>query len=221
MRQQLVFDDPSSVSDPVRTQDEPFSCLLLDVPPTTSSSPALTRDIYDGLDAVFAPSPIELEGHPAQRRVALVAPPPPVLQIQLQRVQYDRVKQTAFKSNAHLRFFDEIEVGRYVEVGEGDAEGEERRNRTMEMRSELDKVRERLAELTADKVRRCWPRSESAALSCTSLADCVVGTRLYRAPTPLRSSAPPSRTPSTSRPSLSPPSQPRSPPSSRPRWQQT
>ncbi|BGO98984.1 Ubiquitin carboxyl-terminal hydrolase 2 [Rhodotorula toruloides] len=151
MRQQLVFDDPSSVSDPVRTQDQPFSCLLLDVPPTSSSSAALTRDIYDGLDAVFAPSPIELESHPAQRRVALVSPPPPVLQIQLQRVQYDRVKQTAFKSNAHLRFFEEIEVGRYCEVEEGDGEGEERRRRTEEMRKELESVRERLGELTADK----------------------------------------------------------------------
>ncbi|BGP21214.1 ubiquitin-specific protease ubp2 [Rhodotorula toruloides] len=151
MRQQLVFDDPSSVPDPVRTQEEPFSCLLLDVPPTSSSSPALTRDIYDGLDAVFAPSPIELESHPAQRRVALVAPPPPVLQIQLQRVQYDRVKQTAFKSNAHLRFFEEIEVGRYCEVEEGDEEGEERRRITEEIRSELEELRERLTELTADK----------------------------------------------------------------------
>ncbi|GAA5891905.1 hypothetical protein JCM8208_002930 [Rhodotorula glutinis] len=149
MRQQLVFDDPSSVDDPVRTQDEPFSSLLVDVSPSpTWGSGALARDIYDGLDAVFAPSPIELEGHAAQRRVALVWPPPPVLQIQLQRVQYDREKQSVYKSNAHLRFYPEIGVSRYVEVGEDDEEGRARAQKTNELRSVLEKKRTRLAELT-------------------------------------------------------------------------
>ncbi|BGP36249.1 ubiquitin-specific protease ubp2 [Rhodotorula kratochvilovae] len=153
MRQQLVFDDPSSVPDPVRTQDEPFSSLLVDVAPSASSSAsgALARDIYDGLDAVFAPSPITLEGHAAQRRVALVAPPPPVLQIQLQRVQYDREKQSVYKSNAHLQFYEEIGVARYAEVAEGDEEGRERQRRTGELRAELERTRERLAQLTKDK----------------------------------------------------------------------
>ncbi|GAA6047543.1 hypothetical protein JCM3770_005799 [Rhodotorula araucariae] len=152
MRQQLVFDDPTSVADPVRTQDEPFSSLLVDVAPSASSSTgALARDIYDGLDAVFAPSPITLEGHAAQRRVALVAPPPPVLQIQLQRVQYDREKQTVYKSNAHMQFYEEIGVGRYVEVAEGDDAGRERQMRAGELRAELERTRERLAQLIKDK----------------------------------------------------------------------
>ncbi|GAA6009632.1 ubiquitin-specific protease UBP2 [Rhodotorula paludigena] len=152
MRQQLVFDDPSSVSDPIRTQDEPFSSLLVDVSPSSAStSPALTRDIYDGLDAVFAPSPITLEGHPAQRRVALVAPPPRVLQIQLQRVQYDREKQTVYKSNAHLQFYEEVDVRRYLEVDERDERGQEKRRRTEELRAELDRTRTHLAKLTKDK----------------------------------------------------------------------
>lgn len=153
MRQQLVFDDPT-LPDPIRTQDEPFSSLLVDVAPSPSTGPgALARDIYDGLDAVFAPSPITLEGHAAQRRVALVAPPPPVLQIQLQRVQYDREKQSVYKSNAHLQFYEEIGVRRYVEVAEGDEEGQARVRKTQELRRVLERTRARLAELTKDKVR--------------------------------------------------------------------
>ncbi|KPV77985.1 uncharacterized protein RHOBADRAFT_50509 [Rhodotorula graminis WP1] len=149
MRQQLVFNDPSSVPDPVRTQDEPFSSLLVDVsPPPTWGGVPLARDIYDGLDAVFAPSPIELEGHAAERRVALVWPPPPVLQIQLQRVQYDREKQSVYKSNAHLQFYQEIGVARYVEVAEGDEAGRVRALKINELRRVLEKKRERLAQLT-------------------------------------------------------------------------
>ncbi|GAA5846834.1 hypothetical protein JCM9279_004459 [Rhodotorula babjevae] len=151
MRQQIVFDD-ASVPDPVRTQDEPFSSLLVDVSPSpTSGSGAAARDIYDGLDAVFAPSPITLEGHAAQRRVALVSPPPPVLQIQLQRVQYDREKQSVYKSNAHLQFYEEIGVARYVEVAEGDEAGRLRAQKTDELRRILERKRARLAELTKGK----------------------------------------------------------------------
>ena len=165
MRQQIVFDD-ASVPDPVRTQDEPFSSLLVDVSHSPSSgSGAPERDIYDGLDAVFAPSPITLEGHAAQRRVALVSPPPPVLQIQLQRVQYDREKQSVYKSNAHLQFYEEIGVARYVEVGEEDEAGRLRAQKTDELRRILDKKRTRLAELTKDKVRRLSLRSRGSRRS--------------------------------------------------------
>ncbi|GAA6010202.1 hypothetical protein JCM10207_005664 [Rhodosporidiobolus poonsookiae] len=152
LRQTLSFLDPSAVSDPIRTRTEPFSSLLVDVPPLSSSaaaSKALQRDLYDALDAVFEAQEVELEGHRASKRVALAAGKdgglPLLLQVQLQRVQYDRAKGEVFKSNAHLGFEDEIDVRRYVAAEEVGGEQErERREKTEELRAELGGVRRRL-----------------------------------------------------------------------------
>ncbi|GAA5867533.1 hypothetical protein JCM1840_002542 [Sporobolomyces johnsonii] len=144
MRQKLVLDDPST-PDPIRTQEEPFFSLLVDVPPSS-----VDRDIYDGLDTVFDDAPVEIEGKSARRRISLVDVPP-ILQIQLQRVQYDREKQRIYKSNAHLTYPETIRMDRYLEVDETDAGAIEKRERTNEKRELLEKTKARLAELTADK----------------------------------------------------------------------
>lgn len=140
-RQKLIFDDPSSISEPIRTRDDPFFSLLVDVPPTS-----FDRDIYDGLDSVFDNSTVEIEGRSAKRSVTLLDLPP-VLQIQLQRVQYDREKGRIFKSNAHLKFPEEVNLGRYVEVDAGDEIGLEKKERTNDLRVLLEKTRTRLAKL--------------------------------------------------------------------------
>ncbi|GAA5954026.1 hypothetical protein JCM21900_005384 [Sporobolomyces salmonicolor] len=147
MRQKLVFDDPST-PDPIRTQEEPFFSLLVDVPPSS-----VDRDIYDGLDTVFDDAPVEIEGKSARRRISLVDVPP-ILQIQLQRVQYDREKQRIYKSNAHLTYPETIRMDRYLEVDETDAGAVEKRERTNEKRELLGKTKARLAELTADQVNQ-------------------------------------------------------------------
>jgi ubiquitin carboxyl-terminal hydrolase 25/28 len=134
-----VFDDPTTTSEPIRTQEDPFFSLLVDVPPTS-----FDRDIYDGLDAVFDDAPVEIEGKSARRTISLLDLPP-VLQIQLQRVQYDREKGRIFKSNAHLSFPDELNLGRYLDVQGSDLI--EKRARTNALRSELEGTRARLAKL--------------------------------------------------------------------------
>ncbi|GAA5858390.1 hypothetical protein JCM8547_004674 [Rhodosporidiobolus lusitaniae] len=164
-RQTITFSSPSSVPDPVRTQLEPFSSLLVDVPSSSASHPALQRDLYDALDAVFEPQQVELEGQLATRRSALVSGGkkggrlPVVMQVQLQRVQYDRERGRVFKSNAYLEVPEVLDVGRYVDVQEeeeeGGGEGERRRKReeTERLRGELEGKRRRLEDLVGVKVR--------------------------------------------------------------------
>ncbi|GAA5961224.1 hypothetical protein JCM3765_002875 [Sporobolomyces pararoseus] len=142
-RQKLSFRDADGgpTSDPIRSQEEPFFSLLVDVPPTS-----VDRDIYDGLDAVFDDTLVEIEGRSARRTVSLLQLPP-VLQIQLQRVQYDREKGRIFKSNAYLKFPEEINLGRYVEVDETDRVAVHKRALIYTFRNELEYARERLAKL--------------------------------------------------------------------------
>lgn len=153
MRQQIAFDEPADVDDPLRSQDEPFSSLLLDVPATSATTmPGLARDIYDALDTLFEPSQVELESRSARRHIRLIAPTPPVVQVQLQRVQYDRERQSVYKSNAHLAFEDELDIGRYLESQGDDADMQARHARTNSAREELKQVRARLGELTQNNV---------------------------------------------------------------------
>ena len=119
---------------------------------SATSVPGLTRDIYDALDTLFEPAQVELESRSARRHIRLIAPPPPVLQVQLQRVQYDRERQSVYKSNAHLAFEDELDVGRYLESRAEDADLQAKHSRTDAARKELRKVRARLSELTQNTV---------------------------------------------------------------------
>ncbi|KAK4055088.1 ubiquitin-specific protease ubp2 [Microbotryomycetes sp. JL201] len=137
-QQKLSFED-TNVTDPVRIRQEPFFSLLVDVAEEG-------RDMYDGLDAVFDDSVVEIEGKKARRRVSLVDVPD-LLQIQLQRVQYDRVKQQIFKSNHYMAFGPELNLDRYLEGQDGDLELVQRRKRTDVLRLEIESLRAKLEKL--------------------------------------------------------------------------
>ena len=139
MKQTLELDDREQ-PEAVRVKDEPFAYLLVDV-----SSEG--RNLYDGLDMVFDSSLVSIDGKNAHKRMSLVDVPP-ILQIQMQRVQYDKVEQKIFKSNAYMKFGDRLCMDRYLEVEEGDEEGLRKRDRTNEHRREIEKARARLEVLT-------------------------------------------------------------------------
>lgn len=143
MRQQLQIDDPGE-KEPLRIKEEPFFSLLVDVAEEG-------RDVYDGLDTVFDDSIVDIEGKHARRRISLVAVPS-LLQIQLQRVQYNRLEQKIFKSNAHMSFSDTISMDRYLEIDPEDVAGIARRDRTIELRQQIEASRSRLTKLTTSKV---------------------------------------------------------------------
>lgn len=142
MRQQLQIDDPGE-KEPLRIKEEPFFSLLVDVAEEG-------RDVYDGLDTVFDDSIVDIEGKHARRRISLVAVPS-LLQIQLQRVQYNRLEQKIFKSNAHMSFSDTISMDRYLEIDPEDVAGIARRDRTIELRQQIEASRSRLTKLTTSK----------------------------------------------------------------------
>ncbi|GAA5916599.1 ubiquitin-specific protease UBP2, partial [Sporobolomyces salmoneus] len=140
-RQKLSFDGPSTTSEPIRKQEEPFFSLLVDVPPTS-----FDRDIYDGLDAVFDDTLVEIEGKSARRTISLLQLPP-VLHIQLQRVQYDREKGRIFKSNAHLRFPEELNLARYLERDDTDPVILKKKASATAIRQQLEAAKTKLAHL--------------------------------------------------------------------------
>ncbi|CAO1624041.1 unnamed protein product [Parajaminaea phylloscopi] len=134
------------------------------------------RDIYDGLDGFFDSEVLQAAGTGASegqkdahagdravsslKRTVTLLEPPPVLQIQLQRVQFDR-KRGAFKSQAHLAAYEEIFLDRYLDpsfnIGSCDdaleREGRERkRMQAASLRRQINKVRDRVALLSGSDV---------------------------------------------------------------------
>lgn len=148
MKQILEFDDPSVVPDPVRTTTVPFLSLGVRVPldpPGVKS----TRSLYDGLDSVFEATAVTSEGHAAQLRATLLETPP-MLQIQLQRVDYDREARRVVKSNARVEFPEVLSLDRYLDVDPADAGAVERQRATRAKREELELGRLRLDYLGVD-----------------------------------------------------------------------
>lgn len=107
------------------------------------------QDIYDGLDGFFDEETLEgPEGKPMCRTVTLTDPPA-LLQIQLQRVQFDRIRG-AFKSQAHLNISETIFMDRYLDFDPQDKQDGvrlEKRRRTRELRRRGAELRIRIKEL--------------------------------------------------------------------------
>ncbi|RHZ86596.1 hypothetical protein Glove_48g70 [Diversispora epigaea] len=106
------------------------------------------RDLYDGLDVYFDASTVDFNGAQAEREVTLITSPP-ILQIQVQRVQFDRSTSNIYKSNAYLRFEKAIYLDRYL-----DKNREILRNlikEAHERRQEIDTLQEELKEFSRDK----------------------------------------------------------------------
>ncbi|CAG8588324.1 20530_t:CDS:10 [Dentiscutata erythropus] len=106
------------------------------------------RDLYDGLDVCFDTSTVEFDGTQAQRDVTLTRLPP-ILQIQVQRVQFDRSTSNVYKSNAYLRLEPTIYLDRYLDKHHEHLR--ERRIRAHEMKQEIELLQTELKDLTQDK----------------------------------------------------------------------
>lgn len=120
-----------------REKTERFSSLLVDV----ASGP---RDIYDALDSYFGEDIMELD-EVNTRRTLTISKLPPVLQIQVQRVQFDRVLNQPFKSNALLQFDETIYMDRYL--NSDDPELKQKRREVYDWRTQLAKLKKRFADL--------------------------------------------------------------------------
>ena len=120
-------------------------------------------DIYDGLARYFDDT-VDISGQKKRMEVSLVDLPP-LLQIQLQvgfslpmtsshmltglqRVQFNRDTQQAYKSQAYVKFGETIYMDRFL-----DSASPEKKTLSKAIHSELTSARDRVTKLTQGKVR--------------------------------------------------------------------
>ncbi|KAL4250299.1 hypothetical protein ABKN59_003113 [Abortiporus biennis] len=102
------------------------------------------HDIYDGLSRYFD-DVVEFEGVKKRMEVSLIDLPP-LLQIQLQRVQFDRETQQAYKSQAYVKFGETLYLDRFL-----DSVDPEKKARSKLVQSQLNNSRDRIQRLTQGK----------------------------------------------------------------------
>ena len=102
-------------------------------------------DVYDALDTYFGKETIAAPDGMVERSVAL-AEAPPLLQVHIQRVQYDRTAGRAVKDKGALQLPDVVYADRYMDperAGHADKAA-----RTLELRARIGTARAALAEIT-------------------------------------------------------------------------
>ncbi|KAJ6126749.1 hypothetical protein N7523_002361 [Penicillium sp. IBT 18751x] len=103
-----------------------------------------SRDIYAAIDGAFDAQKISVEDTEAEQYGSITRLPP-ILQIQVQRVQFDPVKKSSFKSTHHLELLETIYMDRYMDTQK--SEIVDRRRRCWEWKSALKSLEARKAEL--------------------------------------------------------------------------
>ena len=125
------------------TVQELFSHLLIDVADGS-------RDIYSALDSVFDVTTVNLEGKDTMRYLS-ISELPPILQLQVQRVQFDRKSGKAYKSTAHLKFPETIYMDRYLDSA--DPLLQAKREEAWEWKTEITALEKQKMGLTNKSVR--------------------------------------------------------------------
>lgn len=92
----------------VRTKIESFLNLIVNI----GDHP---KDIYDALDTYFTEDLLELEDGEVKRSLTIIELPN-ILQIQIQRVQFDRKRLIPVKSNEPIPFEEKLYMDRYLET---------------------------------------------------------------------------------------------------------
>ncbi|KAJ7040245.1 hypothetical protein C8F04DRAFT_1082915 [Mycena alexandri] len=136
IRQRIASEDLKSRSS-VHEKEDLFSHLPVNV---TDDG----VDIYDGLSGYFD-DVVEFEGKKARMEVSLVETPP-LLQIQLQRVQFNRDTLQPYKSQAYVKFGETIYMDRFL-----DSADPQKKARSKEIQAELTICRERIRTLLSSK----------------------------------------------------------------------
>ncbi|KAJ7754991.1 hypothetical protein DFH07DRAFT_496988 [Mycena maculata] len=140
IRQRIASDDPQSRSS-VHEKEDLFSHLPVNVADDGV-------DIYDGLSGYFD-DVVEFQGKKARMEVTLLETPP-LLQIQLQRVQFNRDTLQPYKSQAYVKFGETIYMDRFL-----DSADPQKKARGKIIQAELTKCRDRIRTLLTSKSGPC------------------------------------------------------------------
>lgn len=108
-----------------------------------------SRDIYAAIDGAFDVQKISVENAEAEQ-FGSITRLPPILQIQVQRVQFDTVKKSSFKSTHHLDLLETIYLDRYMDTQKPDIV--DRRRQCWEWKNTLRLLEARKAELLRKQV---------------------------------------------------------------------
>lgn len=161
---------------------EVFRILPIDVPPVEG------RDVYDGLDGFFDEEVIDATPSPNGtkpadeeqkkrwiRRSVTMTRAPPILQLQLQRVQFDRTRGRPFKSQAHVEMYERIYLDRYVHFDPSfdpaDAPRLAKRRLARRLRAEAQQLREEATFLRSGQTDQGASTSAAAAAASSTLTD--------------------------------------------------
>ncbi|KAG5297235.1 ubiquitin carboxyl-terminal hydrolase [Histoplasma ohiense] len=131
----------------VRSKEESWSDIKIDV--ATGS-----KNIYSAIDGAFDVQKVEVDGAEVEQ-YGTISKLPPILQIQVQRVQFDQVKKASFKSTHHLALKETIYLDRYMDSNKHNLD--ERRRECWRWKDELRKLRARKAELIDTESWTCLP----------------------------------------------------------------
>ena len=126
----------------VRTKEEYMSDIKVDV--ATGS-----RDIYAALDGAYDVQDVEVGGD-LEPQYTSISQLPPILQVHVQRVQFDMEKKSVFKSNHHLELKETIYMDRYMDSS--DADLMQRRRESWKWKKQLASLEARRAELATSDV---------------------------------------------------------------------
>ena len=126
----------------IRTKEEFISDIKIDV----ASGP---RDIYAALDGAFDVQQVEVGGS-LEPQYTTLSQIPPVLQILVQRAQFDPEKKTTFKSNHHLELKETIYMDKYMDSPDVDLQN--RRQECWKWKQDLVKLEARHQQLFETKV---------------------------------------------------------------------
>jgi ubiquitin carboxyl-terminal hydrolase 25/28 len=108
-----------------------------------------SRDIYAAIDGAFDVQKISVENGEAEQ-YGSITNIPPILQIQVQRVQFDPVKKSSFKSTNHLDLLQLIYMDRYMDTTKPEVIN--RRRQSWEWKRKLKSLEARRAELLRKQV---------------------------------------------------------------------
>ena len=126
----------------IRAKEEFISDIKVDV----ATGP---RDIYAALDGAFDVQEVEVGGS-LEPQYTTISQLPPVLQIMVQRAQFDPETKTTVKSNNHLGLRETIYMDRYIDSS--DPELQHRRQESWNWKRDLATLQARKMELTQTEV---------------------------------------------------------------------
>ncbi|KAH0565972.1 hypothetical protein GP486_000640 [Trichoglossum hirsutum] len=127
----------------LRVKEEFFADIKVDV----AAGP---RDIYSALDGAFDQQQIDVDETTALQFHS-ISHNPPVLQIQVQRVQFDKAKNTPYKADSHLALEKVIFLDRYMDSD--DPVLMSKREKSWQWKEELMRLEWRKRELMQTEAR--------------------------------------------------------------------